>query len=197
MNDTMFWCVSCLLSSLLIAAARSNQAPARDLVQVTLKGTAIDVFPDAIQVVVDDPEEAAKRLEKKGGQRVSLGTDGPSVVAYRGVTYYFGKAEAFNRVILDHAFKLGDVIYIILSESEEEVRSFVEKYKLTKYATIRLTTLTGHIRREVYVGKPGYYVRFPLKVICYACPVHAEVVVDLPGFCPLCESEFAEVQVYR
>ncbi len=194
MDYTILWCTSCIALCLTIATTKPNNTPPHDLVRIAVKGTAIDVFPDAVQVVVKDPDTAAKRLEEKGGERLPMEANGAIVVAHKKVAYYFGTPKIFNQVNLDYKFALGDVIYIFCRESAEEVTSFVIKYKLTKHDTI---TMNDNIRRDVYVGEPGYYVRFPVLDTCYTCPLHPQPIVNEPGTCPECGTELAKVRMYR
>ncbi len=194
MDYAILWCTSCIALCLTIATIKPNYTPPHELVRAAVKGTPIDAFPDAVQVVVKDPDTAAKRLEEEGGERLPLEANGAIVVAHNKVAYYFGTPKTFNQVNLDYKFASGDVIYIFCRESVEEVTAFVEKYKLTKHGTV---TMNDNISRDLYIGDPGYYVRFPVLDTCYTCPFHSEVIVNEPGTCTECGIVLTKVRMYR
>lgn len=170
----------------------------QDLFKIEVRGTMIDMLPDSVEVLVDNPHEAADQLVKKGGVRLKevrpKAGGSFDLVEFRNVVHSFDKPGTWKRDGAGEGFKHADVVYKFYHDSIQQKEAFVKRYRLSRQGTVG----TGEAgKKELYQASPGHFVIFFLKTTEFFCPMDPDQTSDRKGECPTCGMPFSKRSVYK
>jgi len=170
----------------------------QDLIKIEVRGTVIDMLPDAVEVLVDNPREGAEQLVKKGGVRLKevrpKAGGSFNLVEFRNVFYYYDTPGTWKRDGSADAFRNGDVFYEFNRDSPQETEAFAKRYELTRQGMI--VTSNGW-KKDLYQASPGHFVIFYLRTTEFFCPMDPDKTSDREGECPTCGMPFSKRSVHK
>ncbi len=173
-------------------SARSSRV--EGLIEVKVRGTQVDITPDYVNLIVDNP-----KLERRAAIDAGASPCGPrefdTGVSFRRVIYGFSAPDSWKN-LRGFQLKAGDVIYTFNVESAEERASLLKRAKLTKKAGV-LQYNDGSASQVMFTSK-GYYVivMAPAPAV-YECSMHPEISQAKPGQCSKCHMVLIETWHYR
>jgi hypothetical protein len=144
-----------VLGTLSLATA----ADADGLLEIKVKGTNIDRFPNYVEVITSNPRGAAATLYAAGGRNLEKDTrfNERFTVFHHEVLHIFYTVDDYKTMLHGHSFKDGDVVYKYFLDSEADEKDFVKRYGLeTTTPDARL----GDLPVALYSTTPGFYVSF-------------------------------------
>lgn len=146
-----------LLAFLVQGTLSVPMVVAEELIEIKVKGTNIDRFPDYVEVVTVDPRRAAAELYANGGRNLEEDTrgNGRFRVIHHDVLHIFHPMSSCKTVLKGHSFKDGDILYKYFLNSEADEKNFVKKYDLQ---AVTSETQLGRSPVTLYSSNPGFYV---------------------------------------
>lgn len=170
----------------------------QDLIKIEVRGTVIDILPDAVEILLDNPREAAEQLVKKGGVRLKevrpKAGGSFNLVEFRNVFYSYDTPRTWKKDGSADGFRNGDVIYEFNRDLPQETEAFAKRYELTRQGMI--VTSNGR-KKELYQASPGHFVLFYLKTTEFFCPMDPDQMSDHEGECPTCGMPFSKRSAYK
>jgi hypothetical protein len=151
MKKIIILLISLLFLTLSVIVEANEIRDIVSLIKFNVVGTSIDIIPDHIDLIVQNPQEQMQLLLK---QRRTVKVQIPNTVNMYGTLITFFKPSDYP------SHSVGDVIYKFLVESEDEKAQFINKHQLKLHAVRE--ELDGYKLSE-YLSQPGYYVTFQLK----------------------------------
>lgn len=199
--------VGCICGLLLATMLKEKPTTSGDLsagnsidslITVTVRGTEVDVFPQDVDVIVDNPEDAVRQALKLGATKP---VKDALMVVYMGVNYQFFKPDAWNQRSSNIKLKDGDVIYYFHLESAKDVSGFVRRYGLTK--EVGFMARGNGSKTSLFETTRGFYVCALTATTMYHCSVcetfdaNATTKKQTPGPCSKCGLPLMEIKVHR
>ena len=195
-------CLCCLLLAATAqetpttSAAPSGKNPIGSLVAVSVRGTKVDILPQHVDVIVDDPEQAVSQAVKLGATKPLK--DAPMII-YKRVSYQFSKPDEWNWQLTGVKAKAGDVFYSFDVESVKERTAFLLRYGLRK--EVGSMGEKNGAKTAILEASPGFYVFVLTPTSVYSCATceitDGKAEQEVPGKCPKCEKALVETKTYR